>query len=156
KSAQRGLEEATTRRPQYHDMRSTGLIVLAARRCMWVGHVGDSRAYLVRDGKARRLTQDDTLVQTLVCMGQLDPLKAKHRSQAHVLLQSLGDPRELEYHVSGAIETRLGDVVVACSDGLSDVLSDREIAALAQGGTSKDIAKRLLEAAIAKDAEDNV
>jgi PPM family protein phosphatase len=154
--AQDALRSAITSSPKQYDMRSTGLVVIATRSCVWVGHVGDSRVYLIRDGVAKQLTRDDTLVQSLVDMGQLTAEEARTHSKANVLLQSLGEPRELEYHVSEKIESRVGDILVACTDGLTEVLTDEEIASLASSGTSRRAARSMLNRAIERGAPDNV
>jgi protein phosphatase len=155
-AAQRGLQQTMSGSPKYRDLRTTGLALFATRRRCWVGHVGDSRAYLIRDGVAQQLTRDDTLAQSLIEIGQLDPAAAKTYSKANVLLQALGDRTEPEYHVSDAHAMRRGDVVVLCSDGLTDVLTDAEIAECAKDGTCDAISARLLDRAIARSPRDNI
>jgi protein phosphatase len=138
------------------DMRSTALLVLGTANEAWIGHVGDSRAYLVREGRAERLTRDDTLVQSLVDLGQLSDEAAKTHSKANVLMQSVGDPKALEYHVRGPIEVRANDRIIACSDGLWEVMTDADLATQASQGDPDEVAARLVKLALASNASDNV
>ncbi|MEI8256040.1 MAG: PP2C family serine/threonine-protein phosphatase [Deltaproteobacteria bacterium] len=154
--AQRALRDEIERTPRARTMRSTLMIAMANREQLWIGHVGDCRAYMVRDGVARQLTRDDTIVQSLLDMGQIDAIAARKHSKGNVLLQSIGDPKEIEYHVSDPIPVRENDVLIVCSDGLSDVVEDGEIAASVRSGTSDDMARRLVDAALARKAPDNV
>ncbi|MEI8256648.1 MAG: protein phosphatase 2C domain-containing protein, partial [Deltaproteobacteria bacterium] len=156
RAAQTALREEISRTRKLADMRSTGLVVLAERDGFWVGHVGDSRAYLIRAGQARRLTVDDTLVQALVSAGSIAPDAGQKHSQSHVLLQCLGQKGELEFHVTERVETQPGDVLVACSDGLTEVVSDEEIARVASTGTGEQIAERLMTLAADNKVRDNV
>lgn len=155
-AAHRAVRDEMKSRPRLRDMRSTALIVLGSAKAAWVGHVGDSRAYLIRDGAAQRLTRDDTLVQSLVDLGQIDDEAAKKHSKANVLMQSVGDPKTLEYHVTGPIEVREGDRIVACSDGLWEVMTDAELATIASDGDPSSIAKRLIDHAVASTPSDNI
>ncbi len=154
--AQARLRDEIDRMPRARTMRTTLLIAQGTRESLWIGHVGDCRAYLIRDGRAERLTRDDTLVQTLLDLGQIDEKGARSHAKGNVLLQSLGDPKDLEFHVTGPVSMRAGDVLVACSDGLSDVLEDHEIAAAATSGKSDAIARRLMDEALGRHAPDNV
>jgi protein phosphatase len=121
-----------------------------------VANVGDSRTYLLRDGALTRLTRDDSLVQALIDRGALTDAQARRHPQRSVVLEALdGTPRE-----PGAVATypaRAGDRLLLCSDGLSDVLGDEEIAALL--AAERDVhrcAGLLVDHALAAGARDNV
>jgi len=121
-----------------------------------VAQVGDSRAYLVRGGAATQLTRDQSLAQSLLDAGTLTAREAERRGLASVLLQALGTEPRVAVDVYWQ-RLRRGDVLVLCSDGLSRIVADREIAARA--GRAPDPAAlcgELLEAAIARGAPDNV
>ncbi|MEU7021295.1 MerR family transcriptional regulator [Streptomyces sp. NPDC046203] len=125
-----------------------------------LAHVGDSRAYLLRDGVLQRLTRDHTVVQALVDAGELDPAEAAERPDRAVLLKALdgGDvPPEPEF---GVREVRAGDRVLLCTDGLSAVV-DAETLGAALGGTSggvgvEEAVRALVEAARGCGGPDNV
>ncbi|MFE9737505.1 MerR family transcriptional regulator [Streptomyces sp. NPDC006477] len=130
---------------------------------LWTGgrlvlaHLGDSRAYLMRDGVLVRLTRDHTVVQALVDAGELDPAEAADRPDRAVLLKALdgGDvPPEPEL---GVHEARPGDRYLLCTDGLSAVAPGEEIRrALAAGGTPDDAAEALVALARELGGPDNM
>ena len=121
--------------------------------CVWMG---DSRAYLLRDGVLRQVTRDHSLVQELVDIGTLSPEAAETHPHANVVTRAVwvGDePPELD-KVSGAMLP--GDRFLLCSDGLTKCLSVEEISTLlgAPGGVPPT--ELLLAAALARGARDNV
>ncbi|WP_329280502.1 MerR family transcriptional regulator [Streptomyces sp. NBC_00691] len=130
---------------------------------VWTGgrlalaHVGDSRAYLLRDGSLVRLTRDHTVVQALVDAGELDPAEAVDRPDRALLLKALdgGDvPPEPEL---GVHETRPGDRYLLCTDGLSAVAPAEAIRhALAAGVGPEEAADALVALARGLGAPDNV
>ncbi|MCX4981938.1 MerR family transcriptional regulator [Streptomyces sp. NBC_00572] len=130
---------------------------------VWTGgrlalaHVGDSRAYLLRDGTLVRLTRDHTVVQALVDAGELDPAEAADRPDRALLLKALdgGDvPPEPEL---GVHETRPGDRYLLCTDGLSAVAPAEDIRrALAAGVGPDDAAGALVALARSLGGPDNV
>ena len=144
-------EEAST--GQVVTIASTLVVFLAQDEhfaCLWCG---DSRAYLVRHGAMVQLTRDHSLVQELVDAGVLDAAKAEQHPQANVLTRAIGsdgDAPELD-KVTGKAEP--GDRFLLCSDGLFKALDDAIIARLA---SSDDPARRLIDAALAASARDNV
>jgi protein phosphatase len=118
-------------------------------------HVGDSRGYLFRDGVLTQLTKDDTYVQALVDRGVLTPDGARRHPQRSLVTQAMqGQPLA---PFSTTLEPRAGDVFLLCSDGLSDVVPDDEMAQLI--GSRADLrrcAERLVDAAVAAGGPDNV
>ncbi|MFE9042752.1 MerR family transcriptional regulator [Streptomyces sp. NPDC007818] len=122
-----------------------------------VAHLGDSRAYLLRDGRLRRLTRDDTVVQALVDAGELAPEEAAGRPDRVLLLKALdgggaGPAPALTVH-----DVRAGDRVLLCTDGLSGVVGEDELARAAEESAAEAAAGRaLLALARAEGAPDNV
>lgn len=120
-----------------------------------LAHVGDSRAYLFRDGALVRLTRDHTVVQQEIDAGRLTPELARLLPHKHILTQSVG------FH--GPVEpdtvTRLvqpGDVFVLCSDGMTDPLDDHAIEAIIARTPIDMLAHELTEQALTEGSEDNV
>ncbi|MEQ1834371.1 MAG: PP2C family serine/threonine-protein phosphatase, partial [Candidatus Eisenbacteria bacterium] len=104
-----------------------------------VGHVGDSRAYLVRGGQARQITTDHSLVAQLVARQQITLEEAKLDPRRNVVTRSVGVSAEIEVDVVAVGEPlRDRDTLVACSDGLHGLVSDAEIASLAAGDSLDD------------------
>jgi protein phosphatase len=118
-------------------------------------HVGDSRGYLFRDGVLTQLTKDDTYVQALVDQGVLTPDGARRHPQRSLVTQAMqGQPLD---PFSTTLEPRPGDVYLLCSDGLSDVVADDELARIVGARTDlADCARRLVEAAVEGGGPDNV
>jgi protein phosphatase len=122
-----------------------------------IGHVGDSRAYLLRGDALEQLSTDHSLVAELVQSGVLTPEEAERHPQRSAITRALGtDPAvEVEVHT---IEGRSGDLFVLCSDGLSVMLDDREIAEaiLDAGRDPQSAGDALVAAANANGGEDNI
>jgi serine/threonine protein phosphatase PrpC len=122
---------------------------------LYVVHVGDSRAYLVRDGELRRLTDDHSVVAELVRGGALTEEQAHHHPQRNVITRALGASDKV---TSDAFQVGVqpGDVVLLCTDGVSAAIGDDAIrAALADGVGLEDAARALLAAADEAGGEDN-
>jgi serine/threonine protein phosphatase PrpC len=119
-------------------------------------HVGDSRAYLLRDGELRQLTRDHSLVEELRRRGQLTTEEAEEHPQRSVITRALGPEPDVELDVH-THQVRGGDVFLLCSDGLTDMLSeDRVRAALCESATLKAAVDRLVEEANAAGGRDNI
>ena len=121
-------------------------------------HVGDSRAYRVHAGAGELVTHDDSFVQRLVDSGAIAEWEAPRHPQRHIILRSLaGDPDDSQGLTVLELPAAVGDRWVLCSDGLSDVLREGDVVALAAAATTPDeAADALLAAARDADAHDNV
>jgi len=104
------------------------VVALLSGNQLVCAHVGDSRAYLTRAGYAHRLTRDHSVVEELLQTGALHPDQAAAHPDAHHITRALGMSPDIEVTVSAAIEIDVDDVVLLCSDGLTDLVQDEEIA----------------------------
>jgi protein phosphatase len=141
-------------------LRGMGTTLTAARnlgRHLQIVHVGDSRAYLLREGRLHRLTRDHTYVQMLVDSGQLSKKEAADCGARHVLVNALGGfDDEVEVDVD-QLELASGDRLLLCSDGLTDLVDDAEICrVLVENPESAEAGRRLVDAALARGGRDNV
>jgi protein phosphatase len=119
-------------------------------------HVGDSRAYLLRDGALQRLSEDHSLVHELVRQGQLSEVEAEQHPQRSVNTRALGTDEEVQIDTF-SLEAKPGDVLLLCTDGLNTMVSETDIAAaLASQTGAADVARRLVRAALKAGGEDNV
>ncbi|MEV6330271.1 MerR family transcriptional regulator [Streptomyces sp. NPDC051909] len=152
-----GLREANEAVARCAESGTTLTAALLAGNRLALAHVGDSRAYLLRDGALRRLTRDHTVVQELVDAGELSPAEAAARPDRALLLKALdgGDvPPEPELALH---ELRAGDRLLLCTDGLSAVVPAEEIApALTRGADPAATARELIGRARDRGAPDNV
>ena len=122
-----------------------------------IGHVGDSRAYLLRDGALEQLTTDHSLVAELVSSGVLTPEEAERHPQRSAITRALGTEPTVEVEVL-TIAGQPGDLFLLCSDGLPTMLSDGEVAAALEAA-ERDPAtagEALVVAANAQGGEDNI
>lgn len=120
-----------------------------------VSHVGDSRCYLVRDGKARQVTQDHTLVNEQRKMGLISADEIHESDARHVLIRSLG-PELFVSPDTTAITLQADDVLVLCTDGLHDEMNEAMIAEIVSQKKSMDeIARELVAKAVEIDGGDN-
>ena len=119
-------------------------------------HVGDSRAYLLRDGALQRLSEDHSLVHDLVRQGQLSEVEAEQHPQRSVITRALGTDEEVQIDTF-SLQSKPGDVLLLCTDGLNTMVSEADIAAALGSETgAADVARRLVRAALKAGGEDNV
>ena len=124
---------------------------------VWVGHVGDSRAYLVRGGTAQQLTKDHSLVAELVEKGHLTEEEAKHDPRRNVVTRSMGALDEVQVDAELAFDgTRAGDVIVVCSDGLHGLVTSAEIARIAGELPPAEACAGLIDLANERGGPDNI
>ena len=121
-----------------------------------IAHVGDSRAYLFRKGNLARLTKDQSLVEKLLEDKIISPEEAETMGGKNIILQALGSEEDLEV-AQPSSELKAGDTLLLCTDGLTTVVSDREIEeSLRQGGGLPTICERLIKAAEGNGGPDNI
>ncbi|HET7171471.1 MAG TPA: Stp1/IreP family PP2C-type Ser/Thr phosphatase [Gaiellales bacterium] len=119
-------------------------------------HVGDSRAYLLRDGALQRLSEDHSLVHELVRQGQLSEVEAEQHPQRSVITRALGTEEEVQIDTF-SLPAKPGDVLLLCTDGLNTMVSEPDIAEMLASQTeATEVARRLVRAALKAGGEDNV
>lgn len=143
--------------PEFHNMGTTIVFVVAVENTFYVGGIGDSRAYLLRDGNFEQLTRDHSLTQALMEAGTLTEEEAANHRYKNVLYRYLGtkeggtgtDPRE--------IFPQSGDRFLLCSDGVTDGADDAKIKELlAASDDPQETAKSVVDAAEAGGSRDNI
>lgn len=127
---------------------------MAAGRA-WIGHVGDSRAYLWRDGRLRCLTRDHTWVAERVQAGELSAEQARNHSERHVLSRALGQARSVQVEMMQC-DIVAGDRLLLCSDGLYSGVSFEDMEAMVGAGTTRTATHALVMAARRSGGEDNI
>ena len=121
-----------------------------------IAHVGDSRAYMLRDGELIRLTQDHSLVDELVRRGKLTEEQALEHPQRSIITRALG-PEPIVEVDTWSYAARDGDVVLLCSDGLTSMLAEARIVEILTGATSlQEAADRLIDEANEAGGRDNI
>jgi serine/threonine protein phosphatase PrpC len=122
-----------------------------------IGHVGDSRAYLIRDGRLEQLTDDHSLVAELVRSGKLTPEEAESHPQRSVITRALGTEADVDVDTF-SVEAAAGDLFLLCSDGLTTMVDDQTIldAVERHRPNLEAAAKALINAANRGGGEDNI
>ncbi len=121
-----------------------------------IGHVGDSRAYRVRDGELEQLTEDHSLVADLMRSGRLTPEEADAHPQRSVITRALGTDAEVDVDMT-TVDVEPGDLFLLCSDGLTTMVPEEDILRIAQeSGSLDEIARTLVRAANSGGGEDNI
>jgi protein phosphatase len=121
-----------------------------------IGHVGDSRAYRLRDGKLERLTRDHSLVEEMRRKGQLTEAQAEDHPQRSIITRALGPEPDVDVDVQ-TVPAAPGDVFLICSDGLTTMVDETEIArVLGSTGSMKAAVERLVEEANRAGGRDNI
>ncbi|MFD6398709.1 PP2C family protein-serine/threonine phosphatase [Nocardia sp. NPDC060249] len=140
--------------PELDGMGTTLTAILFAGRKLGLVHIGDSRAYLLRDSELAQITRDDTFVQSLVDEGRITAEQAHTHPQRSLIMRALTG-NEIEPTLIMR-EARAGDRYLLCSDGLSDVVSDETIGNTMREGNTDECADRLIELALRSGGPDNV
>lgn len=143
---------------QHRELDGTSTTVSAAvfdGTHLQVAHVGDSRAYLLRDGVLRQITSDHTLVQSLVDEGRITEDEARVHPHRNLILRAVDGVHEPEPDLF-AVEVRAGDRLLFCSDGCSGSLEVEQMAALMTGEPLEDVCARLVRSALDAGSSDNV
>ena len=134
------------------DFRTVGAAIRGVE--LWLGHVGDCRAYLAADGALSQLTDDHSLAADYQRQGQ--PLPPEKQSLANVLTRWLGTDLQVAVDVSAPITLQEGHTIVICSDGLTKVVSDEEILHAVSMHLPEKACRRLVDLARERGGPDNI
>jgi len=155
--ANREIVRHMATREEHRGMGTTVVTAVVEDDACYIGHVGDSRAYLVREGEIRQLTRDHTFVNEQVEKGFMSKAEAERHPARNILTRAVGSTEDLAVDIS---ETPLqpGDFVLLCSDGLSSMVPDPEIlgAILEKGADMEEGCKKLVSLANEHGGWDNV
>ncbi|HEY53513.1 MAG TPA: Stp1/IreP family PP2C-type Ser/Thr phosphatase, partial [Caldilineae bacterium] len=153
--ANQAVCEQAEANPTYAGMGATLVAAVLLEDELVIGNVGDSRAYLFRDGEVSQITHDHSWVAEQVKAGVFTEEKASHHPYRNVITRSLGPDRDSTpdfFH----LQAKPGDVLLLCTDGLSNLLTDEELAQFLKAYPSDQAADVLLEQVLERGAPDNV
>ena len=155
--ANTSIYQAAQSQPQYAGMGTTLVVCLFYDDKMTVGHLGDSRLYMLRDSKFSQVTRDHSLLQEQIDSGIITAEQAKHAQHKNLVTKALGIDPTVEPEVR-EYATRPGDIYLLCSDGLCDMVDDEDIGMTLQalGGNLKLAAQQLVQIANDNGGKDNV
>jgi PPM family protein phosphatase len=129
--ANRRVYDRSSTDPATSGMGTTMTVALVQGDRVAFGHVGDSRAYLIRDGEMEQLTEDHSLVNELLKSGKLSPEEAGMHPQKAVITRAVGTDPDVDVDTF-SVPTQTGDLFLLCSDGLTDVVAEEEILELVE------------------------
>ena len=150
------IYRAATTQPQYNGMGTTLVVCVFHENALVLGHIGDSRAYLLRRGQLTQLTKDHSVLQEQIDAGLITPEQARTSNQKNLVTRAVGVevPVGLEVHEHQVLP---GDTYLLCSDGLSDMLEDAQISEILQTAQpAQALADSLVQVANAKGGRDNI
>ena len=155
--ANKKVLDATREKSEYEGMATTVAAVLVDDAVANLGHVGDSRVYLFRDGAVSQLTSDHSWVNEQLLSGVISADQARSHPLRNVVTRALGGKADLQVEMQ-VHKIQPGDVLLLCSDGLTTMLADDEMAKLLQqaGDDLLKAAKSLVAAANGRGGEDNI
>ncbi|MBQ8555640.1 MAG: Stp1/IreP family PP2C-type Ser/Thr phosphatase [Clostridia bacterium] len=147
-------------RQQAEDEKLSGMgttlsVLWMSEHFMYLGHVGDSRIYRMRDGKLSQMTDDHSLVEELVRAGMLTQEQAANHPMKNVITRAVGTEEGIDADLA-VEERKSGDLWLICSDGLHGLVSDRAMESILSVNTPEAAADLLLEAALKAGGRDNI
>lgn len=156
-AANRAILDHAALHSECRGMGTTCTAVIIRENRLWLAHIGDSRAYILRDGRLVQLSDDQTLHARLVREGAMTPEEAERAPGGNVILQALGTRPDIWPTIwTDGLPLQIGDVILLCSDGLSNLVSDEDIAEIVAGRSPRDACARLIDAALDAGGYDNV
>lgn len=136
-------------------MGTTMVLTLVNKNDVYFANVGDSRGYHITNGSIRQVTKDHSAVQELVDSGHLTERQAKIHPNKNIITRAIGVEEEVEFDYFH-LTAEPGDVIILCSDGLTNHVDENEIQFEASGGSFEDLAERLINLANSRGGSDNI
>jgi protein phosphatase len=157
KFANRKIFRASQGNASYSGMGTTVVaMLLLDNGTLYIAHVGDSRCYCYFDGGVKQITEDHSLVNEYIKAGQMTPEQARNFPHKNVIMRALGMKENVLVDVQER-STKRGEVYFACSDGLSDMVTEEEmVAIISDAKTLKDAADKLIDRANENGGKDNI
>jgi protein phosphatase len=142
--------------PRLSGMGTTVISLVVRDNQAFFAHVGDSRAYLIRGPLIQQVSEDHSLVNEQIKAGMITPEEAKHSRYKNIITRSVGFEEEVQVDVMGVV-AEPGDVFLLCSDGLANMVEDRELLEAVQATANlADVPKRLIDLANERGGDDNI
>ncbi len=158
----KGIEEANLMiyeeqlyRPDLNGMGTTLTVIWEDKKRILLGHVGDSRAYRLRDGLIQQISQDHSMVAELVRDGLLTPEEARRHPYRNIITRALGTSETVEVDIS-EFDKRTGDIYLICSDGLSEYVQEDQMHKILSEHELEEAADLFLNLALEGGGRDNI
>lgn len=139
-----------------YGMGTTVVTVIVKDNTVHIVHAGDSRAYIYENGSVRQITKDHSMVQELVDMGQITPEQARNHPNKNIITRALGTKPNLKTDYNYYTGFSKGNVLIVCTDGLSNYMTDDSLAEFVRKYQGNDLADKLVENAKSMGGSDNI
>ncbi len=151
-------EMLTTAQNEAHlrGMGTTIVAIVLKNETAYYAHIGDSRIYYISSNETKQLTQDHSMVQELLRKGIITYEEAKHHPNANIITRVLGTHKKVEPEFAIYEPLKAGDMFVLCSDGLSNLIDEEEIAISVRKNEPNEACKELVELAKKRGGNDNI
>ena len=136
-------------------MGTTAVVALFSEGKLYIAHVGDSRAYRLRNGKIKQITEDHSLVTEQVKAGMISQEDAKAHKLKNIITRSVGYQEEVDIDVTPC-ELEVGDRFLLCSDGLSNLIEDGEMEEILKNHEIREACEKLVNTANSRGGDDNI
>lgn len=154
--ANQGILDDQNEHPERHDMGTTAVLIIFRHDGCWRAHLGDSRLYCLREKNLSQITEDHTWVARALKIGDINQEQAKIHPWRHVLFQCLGR-QDLNVIEVETLDVQSGDLLLLCSDGLTEEVDDDGITTILNSEESQEIkAQKLIEEAKNSGGSDNI
>lgn len=155
KQASARIHRTAIRTPELHGMGTTVTGLCFHGRFAFVGHVGDSRAYLIRNGRIEQLSDDHSMVAEMVRAGMMTQEQAEQSHMKNIITRSVGVDEDVAVDTI-VVPVQPGDLYLLCSDGLINQVKDEEILMLSEENFVRDLPRRLVDMANSRGGDDNI
>lgn len=155
-NANSAIHRQAQAQPELQGMGTTIVAAVVQQNRLFLCHAGDSRAYLLRQGVAKAVTRDHSVVQQLVDRGEITPRQAKTHPERHLITKALGVADQRVAPVFGVFDLQPGDRVLLCTDGLHGLVEHSELPALCEAAIAAQNAACLAERANQLGGSDNI
>ena len=148
--------EEGSRVPAYNAMGTTCSVLVVQDSCAWIGHIGDSKIFLVTPADIRQLTTDHSRVWELYVRGVITKEQARVHPERNLLTRALGTRPELEADISGPLALLAGSRLVMCTDGLTNHVEEEDIRRVVETSPPQEAAEALVALANERGGTDNI
>lgn len=158
RKANQKIWEVGQKDPECREMGTTITVAIINENTLYVRHIGDSRLYIIRGNNIRQVTEDHTLAEQMVKDGLLSAQELSNTSYNHILTRALGidEDVQIDHYVESLV---VGDIILLCTDGLSDMLKDEEILEVVSSLAYENMeqtAQKLVDKALERGGHDNI
>ena len=153
--ANSAIYEESEQDEELQDMGTTLEVLLIYKNKIYIGHIGDSRIYRIRKNKMKKITTDHSYVEKLIQDGEITREEAYNHPKKNLLIKALGTDEEVEPDMIYTVLNK-NDILIICSDGLTNMLREEKILSIVKDNTEEDVTNVLVDEANNAGGLDNI